>query len=201
MRQAMIVLCCLALSAGAGAVELEAPAEVVAGSAFEVRWTGDPQAQDYITMVKPHADYGTWGTYVYVSTGNPITMRAPDEPGVWQLRYQSDGRQDVFARRDFTVVAVAATLSAPTSVVAGGDVPIRWTGPDNQGDFITIVPADAADKTWNAYVYTSSGNPLTMRAPETPGAYEVRYATGQSYSTIAAVPILVTAAGILGSSG
>ncbi len=195
MRQAMIVLCCLASSAGAGAVELEAPSEIAAGSVFEVRWTGEPHAQDYITIVKPDADDGRYGPFIYVSAGNPVTMRAPDEAGVWQLRYQSDGREGVIARRDFTVAAVTATLSAPTSVVAGGDVPIRWTGPDHQGDFITIVPADAADKTWNAFVYTSSGNPLTMRAPETPGAYEIRYATGQSYSTIAAVPIMVTAAG------
>lgn len=194
MRQAMIVVCGLALAASAGAVQLEAPSQVVSGSAFEVSWTGEPQAQDYVTIVKPDADDGTWGSYVYVSTGNPITMRAPDEAGVWQLRYQSDGRQGVFARRDITVVAAAVTMSAPSSVVVGAEVPIHWTGPDNQGDFITIVPADAAEKTWKAYNYTNSGNPLTVRAPDEPGPCEIRYAAGQSYSTLAAVPIMVTSA-------
>jgi len=194
MRRLMIVLCGLAISTSVAAVELEAPPEVLAGSSFEVRWTGEPQAKDYITIVKLDANDGTWGTYTYVSTGNPLTLRAPDEAGTWQLRYQSDGRQGVFARRDITVVAAAVTLSAPPSAVIGAEVSIRWTGPDNQGDYITIVPADAADRTWKEYTYTNSGSPLTLRAPEEPGPYEIRYANGQSYSTVAAVSIMVTAA-------
>ena len=36
-----------------------------------------------------------------------------------------------------------ATLEAPASVPAGSDFEVKWEGPDNKGDFITIVAADA----------------------------------------------------------
>ena len=47
-RLSLVVWAGFIMLPGAGlAVELEAPAEVVAGSSIEVGWTGTPQAQDY----------------------------------------------------------------------------------------------------------------------------------------------------------
>jgi len=197
MRRWLCVLFCVVLTCSSLclAVELEAPAEVIAGSPIEVRWTGSPQDRDYITLVPASAADGTWKKYVYVSTGNPLTIRVPDVPGDYELRYQSDSREGVFGRRAITVVVGTATLEAPASVIAGSQVSVTWTGTDNQGDYVTIVPAGAAEGTWTAYTYTSSGSPLSVRVPDQPGSYEIRYANGQSNSTVAAIPLMVTSTG------
>lgn len=194
MRRWFLVLWAtlIMLPAAGLAVELEAPAEVVAGSNIDVRWTGTPQAQDYITLVAATAADGTWKKYVYVSSGNPLTMRAPDVPGDYELRYQSDSREGVFGRFAIKVVGGTATLSAPASVVAGSEVEVTWTGPNNQGDYITVVPADTPEGSWKAYTYTSVGSPLRVRVPDAAGPHQIRYANGQSYSTVAAIPLMVT---------
>ncbi len=194
MRRWFLVLwgMLIMLPAAGLAVELEAPAEVIAGSAIEVRWTGTPQAQDYITLVAADAADGTWKKYVYVSTGNPLAMRAPDAPGDYELRYQSDSREGVFGRLAIKVLGGTATLSAPASVVAGSEVEVTWTGPNNQGDYITVVPADNPEGTWKAYTYTSGGSPLKVKVPDEAGPHEIRYANGQGYSTVASIPLMVT---------
>jgi hypothetical protein len=176
-------------------VELEAPTEVVAGASIEVRWSGTPQGRDYVTLVEPGAAEGSWGNYVYVSVGNPLTIRAPDVPGEYEIRYQSESREGVFGQRAIRVVGATATLSAPATVVAGSEVSVSWTGPNNQGDYIIVVTAGAAEGSWDAYRYTSVGNPLTLQVPDKTGPYEIRYANGQSNSTLAAIPLTVTSAG------
>src|SRR5690606_36687466 len=82
------------------------------------------------------------------------------------------------ARAPLTVVAASASMSAPASVVSGGTVEITWQGPENSGDFVTIVPAGAEEGTWSNYAYTNEGNPVHVTAPEECGAFEVRYAAG-----------------------
>jgi hypothetical protein len=54
------------------------------------------------------------------------------------------------------------------------------------------VPAGTAAREYDAYVYTSAGNPASLAAPEVAGAYEVRYLTGQTYATLATAPVAVT---------
>ena len=70
-----------------------------------------------------------------------------------------------------------ATLAAPAQVSAGSTVPVGWSGPDNSGDYITIVPAGAPDGQYLGYVYSSAGNPVNLRTPNFPGDYELRYVT------------------------
>jgi len=82
-------------------------------------------------------------------------------------------------------------LAAPKGVTAGSVFKVAWTGPNNSGDFITIVKADAAEKTYINYAYTKDGNPAKLRALDEPGAYELRYIMGQSRATLARAPILV----------
>jgi Ca-activated chloride channel family protein len=57
---------------------------------------------------------------------------------------------------------------------------VSWEGPDNEGDYITVVSVGAPDDDYGDYSYTSRGNPAELTAPETPGSYELRYITGQS---------------------
>lgn len=170
---------------------LEAPDQVDAGAEFSVRWTGPGNALDYVAWAEAGADDSVYKNYVYTRTGNPLTLRAPDAPGQYEARYFMGGSNRLIARRPFTVGAVAAELRAPAQVTAGADFPVEWTGPDNAGDFITLVPEGARETDYAEYRYTKTGNPVTMRAPDAPGKYELRYATGQTYTTLARAPVEV----------
>lgn len=173
---------------------LTAPASVAAGAGFDVQWTGPDNAQDFISMVEAGTPEGIYERYKYTNTGSPVTLLAPDRPGAYELRYMMGlSPYRTLGRMAITVTGVGATVSMPASVPAGSAIDISWEGPDNPMDFITIVPAGAAAKQYDAYAYTSRGNPAKLTAPEAPGDYEVRYLTGQTYDTIAAFQFSVSA--------
>ncbi len=90
-----------------------------------------------------------------------------------------------------TVREVTATVQAPPVVAAGAGFTVEWTGPDHRRDYITIVTAGAPEGEYGEYARTTEGNPLSLRAPEAPGRYELRYNTGQSNRTLARQPVTV----------
>jgi hypothetical protein len=173
---------------------LAAPAEVAAGDEFAVEWAGPDNARDFIGLVQAGAAEGTYnGPYKYTREGSPLRLRAPDTAGQYELRYMLGASPyRTIGRAPVRVTGVAATLTAPPSIAAGATFAISWEGPNNAQDFITIVPAGAAERTYEAYVYTAHGNPAELAAPEIAGDYELRYLTGQVYATLAAIPITVT---------
>lgn len=71
--------------------------------------------------------------------------------------------------------ADAATLDAPDDVCVGEQFPVDWTGPNGQGDLITIAYPDAQPDVFDNAHRTDEGNPATLRAPFIPGDYEIRY--------------------------
>ncbi len=173
---------------------VSAPEQVMAGADVEVTWTGPNNAGDYVTIAPAGSPDGTYLDYEYTTAGSPLTIRAPDEPGDYEVRYVTGQSDSTLALAPIEVTAASATVSGPAEVVAGSRVEVTWTGPDNAGDYVTVVPVGAPEGTYLEYAYTASGSPLTIRAPEDPGAYEVRYVTGQSGSTLASAPITVVAA-------
>jgi len=84
-------------------------------------------------------------------------------------------------------------LTAPAQVAAGAKFKVNWSGPNNPRDFITMVKAGAAEKTYERYAYTDKGSTLELIAPDEPGNYELRYATGTTYLTLARAAIVVGA--------
>ncbi|MEX2541813.1 MAG: hypothetical protein WD314_08390 [Trueperaceae bacterium] len=91
----------------------------------------------------------------------------------------------------FTSLPVTAALTAPAEVPAGGRFEDDWQGPDNQGDYVTIVPAGSPEGSYESYFDTRNGSPGTLVAPAESGAFEVRYVSGQSAKTLSSSPIRV----------
>lgn len=89
------------------------------------------------------------------------------------------------------MTAVSASLEAAPTVSADAAVKVAWDGPDNKNDFITIVPVGTEEGKFGKYSYTRRGNPLDVKTPSEPGAYELRYINGQSRTTLARLPITV----------
>ncbi|HSF96554.1 MAG TPA: hypothetical protein VLA52_16130, partial [Thermohalobaculum sp.] len=188
------VLARLPIAVVPATANLEAPPAIGAGADIPVTWTGPGNRNDTIIIVPAGAEEGARGAYTYTRNGSPLKVRAPEEPGSYELRYVTGQSRVTLARLPIAVTDVAATLEAPPAIGAGADIPVTWTGPDNQNDTIIIVPSGVEEGARGAYTYTRNGSPLKVRAPEEPGSYELRYVTSQTRATIARLPIMVTGA-------
>ncbi len=160
-------------------ITIEATSEVIAGAAFQVQWTGPDAVQDYITIVPKGAPEGTYASYAYTRDGSPMTLTAPPTPGPYELRYstdRSDAKGRVYASYPITVVAAAITIQPPDVIRAGSKFQVAVTGPANASDYLTIVPKDAPDGTYDAYAYVrQKQGSVELLAPRQPGAFELRY--------------------------
>jgi hypothetical protein len=179
------------INVGAVSATVTVPAQVEAGGAFKVSWTGPNNPTDYLTIVAEGAAEKTWKTYVYTSKGNPVEMAAPDVPGKYEVRYAAGQSYATLGKAGFTVTAVTGSLSGPTETTAGEFFQVKWQGPDNPRNFITIVRKDTPEGDWGPYAYTARDNPVKILAPLETGEYELRYSSSQTYYTLARAPIKV----------
>ncbi len=168
---------------------LDAPASATAGATVQVGWTGPDYKDDYIAVVPRGEDRHV--TYTYTREGAPLDLLLPAEPGEYDILYVMRQDRTIIARTPITLSAATAEFSAPDTVAAGGSVEVTWTGPDYARDYIAIFPAGAADGKYTAYTYTRDGSPLTVAAPDQPGAYELRYILGQNRKSLSSVVLTV----------
>ncbi|HVF17551.1 MAG TPA: vWA domain-containing protein, partial [Steroidobacteraceae bacterium] len=134
-----------------------------------------------------------YGTYVYTSKSKPATLRAPDVPGDYELRYLTGAGNSVLARTKIKIAPATASIQAQTDAVAGSAINVKWQGPNNERDYITVVKKGSSALHGN-YAYTAKGNPLVLTLPLEAGDYELRYATAQSHTTLASAAIRITPA-------
>jgi Ca-activated chloride channel family protein len=172
---------------------LDAPDSVPAGSEIEVAWTGPGNRGDYITIVERGAPEGTFNRYRDARDGKSVRFQVPDAVGDYELRYVVGQSKRTLASRPVTLTAVEATLQAPDAVPAGSELSVDWTGPDNPGDYITVVEQGAPEGTHNRYARTERGSPAKLQVPDAVGDYEIRYVVGESKRTLASRPLSLTA--------
>jgi Mg-chelatase subunit ChlD len=193
-RSSLVVLAGLLFATGvwAQSASVKFAPTVEVGGKLEVRWTGPNGKGDFVSIDAVGAADHTYGPYAYPSTGNPVSILVPTTPGKYEVRYHAGGSgYPVLARAPLTVTDVEATLDAPAAIEVAGTVKVKWTGPNNQGDFISIDPAGAPDRTYGNYAYPSKGNPLDVRAPDKPGDYLLRYHLANTYRVIGSRPLTV----------
>lgn len=186
------------LTVGGVAATLDAPAQTQAGGEISVAWEGPDGRGDYISIDPPGSPDRDYLQYRYTSQGNPAVIRVPDDPGSYEIRYHQGQRRTVIATIPIEVLANPATIAGPLSVAGGDDFEVEWTGPDNSGDYITIVPAGAPARDYLSYHYTKNGSPGVLTAPLDPASYELRYMTGNSRMVLARVAIEVTPGAVPG---
>lgn len=169
------------------------PAAVTAGEEFPVSWTGPDNAQDWVGVFAVGGDDKAYSMYRYTAKGSPVMLRAPDEPGTYEVRYMTGQSNTALVSVPFQVNPVTASIEAPAEVVGGTVFSFTWKGPGHRGDFIGMAAAGAGERpNYAVYTYTHDGNPGEMPAPLEPGNYELRYETGQSARILTRVPIRVT---------
>jgi hypothetical protein len=59
-------------------------------------------------------------------------------------------------------IAYQESLDALTEAVAGTQVEVTWTGPDNQNDFVAVAVIGSKPGEYLSYQYTKSGNPVRL---------------------------------------
>eukprot|EP00903_Cladosiphon_okamuranus_P004081 g4079.t1 len=173
-------------------ISLEAPAEAIAGSRVEIKWQGPGYDSDFITIVPKGTEDGKYAKWAYTKSGNPAKVEAPYETGEAEIRYMNEQGNIVLARKPISIVEGDITMKAAGEAVAGTAVSIEWTGPDNSGDFITIVPKDTEDGKYAKWAYTSAGSPLEVAAPYETGEAEIRYMNETGNIVLARIPLVVT---------
>lgn len=166
-----------ALKIEGASASVKAESTLKAGAQFDVTWTGPNNPRDYITIGNASQKYMD---YKYTHNGNPLKITAPEKPGDYEVRYILGQGDTIIATQKVTVGSITTTLTAPAQAAAGSRISVGWQGPGNPRDYLTIVKAGAAERTWGRYEYVTKGNPVTLLAPDAPGEYEVRYLSAQN---------------------
>lgn len=179
------------ITVGGVTATVSAPAQVAAGARFAVKWTGPDNPRDFVTLVRAGTPARQYERYAYTSKGSPLELTAPDQPGDYELRYLTAQSYATLGTAPLKVTPITASIQGPAEAVAGSRFPVKWQGPGNANDYLTIVASDAREGTSGNYVYTAQGNPAPLLAPLAPGDYELRYSTGQSHATLARAPIRI----------
>jgi len=156
---------------------LTVPAEVPAGSKFEVQWTGPKNQRDYLIIRSPDRTKRYRVTFVRVNGFlSPAHIKAPETPGEYKIFYEVD-KNTPLGSATFKVVPVTATLKAPDIITAGASVDVEWTGPMNDQDMIRIFSEDGETQYDIAFASKENHKPAKIYVPEEPGSYEMRFMT------------------------
>ena len=187
------ILATRAITVTESKITLSAPETVSPGQSFEVTWVGPDGEGDYITLVSKETEDGKYDEWYYTKDGNPLSFTAPIISGDYEIRYQSDREDGVFARKALNIGEAEFSFSAPATVEAGTSFEVGWTGPDGPQDYITIVAVGSKPGAYKSYEYTSNGSPVTLMAETVAGEYEIRYQSDRESGIIfASTPITVT---------
>lgn len=168
---------------------LKGPATANIGTAITVTFTGSTNPRDFISIVAKGAPEGRYDAYEYAGPSGKVELRVPAAPGDYEIRMLGAASPyATLASQPLKVSAVTATLDAPAQVAAGADLKVKWSGPNNERDYIAI---GNAERPYIVYEYTSRGNPTTLRMPDVGGDYELRYFLGFGDKVIATRKITV----------
>ena len=172
---------------------VQAPAEADVAVLFEVKWQGPDYPSDYVAMARPDQRAGSQVHYTYTKEGSPLKVRAPSDPGTYEVRYIMGHGSHLLAKTTIEIKGVGASVEAPAAADVATEFEVTWQGPDNKSDYIAIARSDQNPGSQVHYTYTKKGSPLKLRAPSDPGTYEVRYILGQGSKLLAKTTIEIKA--------
>jgi hypothetical protein len=191
MRRWIPLLLAFLSSAAFAQATVSGPASAKAGAPVQVTVAGSKNPRDFVTIVEKTAAEGAYGGYEYIAKPGAFKLIAPPKAGDYEIRLLSaDSPYPTLARRPLRIDAVEATLDAPAQVAAGAKFSVKWTGPNNDRDYVAY-GNDA--RPYIGYEYTKAGSPLELTAPDEPGQYELRYFLGAGDVIIGRRPITVGA--------
>lgn len=173
-------------------IALTVPETALTGESFKVGWSMAVDKSDYINIVPAGADEGEFGNYILVRDGLEGTVKAPADPGLYEVRYVLREGSKTLAIAPIEIIAPTVTISGPEKVVTGAQFEVSWTGAIDKGDYAAIVPAGSPDGTFGNYTPVRDNSSDKLTAPADPGLYELRYILREGSKTLATAAIEVT---------
>ncbi|MDQ2088702.1 VWA domain-containing protein [Marimonas arenosa] len=173
-------------------VELSAVDVVETGASFEVSWTPTINRRDYVSIVPLGADAGEFGNYLTVRKESEGDLRAPADPGLYEIRYILNVDKRTVASRQIEVSDPQVTLQIPDAAQTGASFDVSWAGTVNSQDYITIVPLGADEGEFGKYFVVRDKSEGELKAPAEAGMYEVRYVLREGKKTLASETMEVT---------
>jgi Ca-activated chloride channel homolog len=180
----------LEFETGRRRVTIEAPERAEIQRSMTLTWSGDGLPGDHIIVEYAGDDRREDVLCILAIGRGPITVNAPDLAGDYVVRYRSR-RGRSLARASLEVFEILATLEGPTMAVPGEEIRVGWTGPDSAQDFLSVAAHDELNEQYRSFSPTSSGNPVILTAPITPGDYEIRYVRGTDGEVLARYSLAV----------
>lgn len=162
-------------------IEISVDEELHAGRDFTASWDRRLSRHDRITIVPhdaPEDALGEGSRNIRIGNNERRVLHAPDELGIHEVRYWRNRQERVVGSALVNVVDPEIELDAPDTAIAGTDFTVGWDQRLSRHDRVTIVPLGAPDDVLGeGQQSTRVGNNerRTLRAPDTLGAYEVRY--------------------------
>ena len=172
-------------------VSVSPPSKAGANTMVSVPWQGPNKPGDYLAVAKPGTADSAFLTYVRTSKGNPAVLQLPQASGGYEVRYVDTGNVRVLATATIMATGLIASLEFPEQVNASESFEVRWQGPDEPGDFITVVKPEASPASFRSFTRTSEGNPARVTAPDRSGDFEVRYVSARTQQPIGSGPLTV----------
>jgi Ca-activated chloride channel family protein len=166
--------------------QVTAPDAAIAGSEFDVSWSGSIHSRDFVTIVPAGADEGTIEDHVRVGDNAGDALRAPADPGLYEVRYVLDEGRKTLASTPIEVTEPQVEIAGTGTVRAEDEIEISWSGDvPHRSDFITIVPLGTAEGEIQDHDRVGSATSTTLDAPAETGMYEVRYVLSEGRRTLA----------------
>lgn len=174
------------------AITFEGPETAVAGSEITVAWSETLDPRDFITVQPLGAEDREINPHIRTRNGTEARLRMPGVAGLYELRYVLEDGRVVAGRRAIELTEPDVSVSGPATALAGAEVSLSWTGTVHAQDFITIQPLDADEREVNPHFRVRDKNEGRLKAPGTPGLYEVRYVLDSGRRVVARQPIELT---------
>ena len=172
------------------ATELRGGPEVTEGLIWRIRPVGGPaylhetEATGRVTFDLPEGTYNIF-----------LSRPEFDQTAVARhVRVRSGVARTVSLAVDLGIKATLRTEPSGTAPV-NSVLRIHFEGPNRPGDFVALAKAGAATNELESFTRTDRGNPLRLRTPAEPGAYEIRYMLASPRRMLASLPIQLTETG------
>ncbi|TYB83350.1 VWA domain-containing protein [Maritimibacter fusiformis] len=163
-------------------IGISGPGTVRAGTDVDISWSSTVNPRDMVGIVAMGADEGTRGSYLRIGDKTDGRLKAPTEPGLYEIRYILNEGGKTLASASLEVVAedapldTGAGLSAPATAQPGETITVTWTGgSDSDDQRISLARKDQAVFGWIAVFPIGDETSMNVAMPEQPGLYEIRF--------------------------
>ncbi|WP_374602130.1 VWA domain-containing protein [Arenimonas sp.] len=162
------------------------------GHTYRISYQGTAANTDYAGFTPRGEDSPTVGPSFNTIGGgatanNPFSVRAPLEPGDYDLILFSSTGRKIIARQPIEVVPAANGFDPVGSVPPGKRFVFTWRGPNQVGQRVVIARAGDDPGTYDksAWGYPLSGKgKMGLKAPDEPGMYQLRYLSANGKSVM-----------------